>query len=357
MIAGIDLGTTNSLAGLMESGFPVLVADEDGRRLTPSAVFFEKTGAPVVGWSALELRESDPSHCVTSVKRLVGRRANELPDPLPAYALGPGPGGWLNVLIDDVPHSPEKISSLILSKLKADLERSCGKSIDRAVITVPAYFNDAQRAATKRAGELAGFTVERILSEPTAAALAYGLDRLGEKARIAVYDLGGGTFDVSILELNRGVFEVLSTHGDTRLGGDDLDEALAAGWGITIQDAAKIKCALCEAVSVEVSGKNFTRLDLEKICLPILERTRAHCRRALADARLEPSDLDSVILVGGATRMPLEDGTADFFELEAGEIFSRDFDGVGFAEGAFDFGRVLDRDPPPCSECRVEVVA
>ncbi len=305
MIAGIDLGTTNSLAGLMESGFPVLVADEDGRRLTPSAVFFGKSGEPLVGRPALELRESDPSRCVTSVKRLVGRRANELPDPSPAYALAPGPGGWLHVLIDGTPHSPEKISALILSKLKADLERSCGNSVDRAVITVPAYFNDAQRAATKRAGELAGFTVERILSEPTAAALAYGLDRLGEKARIAVYDLGGGTFDVSILELNRGVFEVLSTHGDTRLGGDDLDEALAAKWEIPVADAAKIKCALGEAESLESNGKHLTRLELERICRPVLERTRAHCRRALADARLEPSDLDSVILVGGATRMPL----------------------------------------------------
>jgi molecular chaperone DnaK len=200
---------------------------------------------------------------------------------------------------------PEDISARILSKLKADLERSCGQPVDRAVITVPAYFNDAQRAATKRAGELAGFTVERILSEPTAAALAYGLDRLGDKARVAIYDLGGGTFDVSILELNCGVFEVLSTHGDTRLGGDDLDEALAAGCGIGISEAGKIKCALSDAESCEFFGKTYLRSALEALCEPLIERTRAHCLRALADARLEPSDLDAVVLVGGATRMPL----------------------------------------------------
>ena len=305
MIAGIDLGTTHSLAGLMESGFPMLVADESGNRLTPSAVYFEKSGGVLVGWPALEKRSFDPARCITSVKRLIGRRAGETPDPMPAYPVGNGPGGWMHVLVDGEPHSPEDLSARILSKLKADLERASGQAIDRAVITVPAYFNDAQRAATKRAGELAGFTVERILSEPTAAALAYGLDRLGEKARVAVYDLGGGTFDVSILELNRGVFEVLSTHGDTRLGGDDLDEALAAGWGIDPAEAGKIKCALSEAGSVEHSGKSYARPSLESLCLPLIERTRAHCRRALADARLEPSDLDAVILVGGATRMPL----------------------------------------------------
>ena len=305
MIAGIDLGTTHSLAGLMEGGFPILVADESGNRLTPSAVYFEKSGDPLVGWPALEKRGADPARCVTSVKRLIGRRATETPDPMPAYPLGNGPGGWMHVLIDEVPRLPEDISARILSKLKADLERSCGQPVDRAVITVPAYFNDAQRAATKRAGELAGFAVERILSEPTAAALAYGLDRLGDKARVAIYDLGGGTFDVSILELNCGVFEVLSTHGDTRLGGDDLDEALAAGWGIGISEAGKIKCALSDAESCDFFGKTYLRSALEALCQPLIERTRAHCLRALADARLEPSDLDAVVLVGGATRMPL----------------------------------------------------
>ncbi len=305
MIAGIDLGTTHSLAGVMESGFPVLVADGAGCRLTPSAVWFGASGDTLVGRLALEKCHTDPSRVVTSVKRLIGRRASEKIEPLPAYPTGPGSGGWMNVLINGAARSPEEISALILAKLKADLERACGRSVDRAVITVPAYFNDAQRAATKRAGELAGFSVERLLAEPTAAALAYGLDRLGEKARVAVYDLGGGTFDVSILELNGGVFEVLATNGDTRLGGDDFDAALAAGWGIAVSEACRIKCDLSDTESVEFSGKTHTRSDLEAMCRPILERTRANCLRSLADARLEAKDLNAVVLVGGATRMPL----------------------------------------------------
>jgi molecular chaperone DnaK len=185
------------------------------------------------------------------------------------------------------------------------MKRFCGKVVDRAVITVPAYFNDAQRSATKRAGELAGFSVERILSEPTASALAYGLDRLGGRARVAVYDLGGGTFDISVLELNGGVFEVLATNGDTRLGGDDLDAALAAEWGIAAHEAERIKRVLGEAESVSESGREFSRAELERVCLPIIERTRTHCLRSLSDADLKPGDLDAVVLVGGATRMPL----------------------------------------------------
>jgi molecular chaperone DnaK len=305
MIAGIDLGTTHSLAGVMESGFPVLVPDEAGRRLTPSAVWFGTSGETLVGRPALEKCDTDPSRVVTSVKRLVGRRASEKIEPLPPYPIGLGSGGWMNVLIDGIARPPEEISALILAKLKADLERACGRSVDQAVITVPAYFNDAQRAATKRAGELAGFSVERLLAEPTAAALAYGLDRLGEKARVAVYDLGGGTFDVSILELNEGVFEVLATNGDTRLGGDDFDAALAAGWGIPVSEARRIKCDLSVSESVEFTAKTYTRSELEAVCRPIVERTRAHCLRSLADARLEAKDLNAVVLVGGATRMPL----------------------------------------------------
>jgi molecular chaperone DnaK len=305
MIAGIDLGTTHSLAGMMESGFPVLVTDEAGRRLTPSAVWFATSGETLVGWPALEKCDTDPSRVVTSVKRLVGRRASEKIEPLPPYPIGLGSGRWMNVLIDGIARPPEEISALILAKLKADLERACGRSVDQAVITVPAYFNDAQRAATKRAGELAGFSVERLLAEPTAAALAYGLDRLGEKARVAVYDLGGGTFDVSILELNEGVFEVLATNGDTRLGGDDFDAALAAGWGIPVSETRRIKCDLSDSESVEFTAKTYTRSELEAVCRPIVERTRAHCLRSLADARLEAKDLNAVVLVGGATRMPL----------------------------------------------------
>ena len=305
MIAGIDLGTTHSLVGLMESGFPVLIADSEGRRLTPSAVWFPKGGEPVVGWAALEQKATQPALVVTSIKRLIGRRPGEVSEVSKCSAIEAGADGALRVLVGEQALRPEEISALILSKLKSDLEKSCGVPVDRAVITVPAYFNDAQRAATKRAGELAGFTVERILSEPTAAALAYGLDRLGERSKVAVYDLGGGTFDISVLELNCGVFEVLSTNGDTALGGDDLDAALAKFWNISLIDAEKIKRALTDSESFEWDGRTFLRSELEAICLPLIERTRRHCLRSLSDAHLETSALDAVVLVGGATRMPL----------------------------------------------------
>ena len=305
MIAGIDLGTTHSLVGLMESGFPVLIADSEGRRLTPSAVWFPKGGEPVVGWAALEQKATQPALVVTSIKRLIGRRPGEVSEASTGSAIEAGADGSLRVLVGEQALRPEEISALILSKLKSDLEKSCGVPVDRAVITVPAYFNDAQRAATKRAGELAGFTVERILSEPTAAALAYGLDRLGERSKVAVYDLGGGTFDISVLELNCGVFEVLSTNGDTALGGDDLDTALAKFWNISLIDAEKIKRALTDSESFEWDGRTFLRSELEAICLPLIERTRRHCLRSLSDAHLETSALDAVVLVGGATRMPV----------------------------------------------------
>ena len=305
MIAGIDLGTTHSLVGLMESGFPVLIADSEGRRLTPSAVWFPKGGEPVVGWAALEQKATQPALVVTSIKRLIGRRPGEVSEVSKCSAIEAGADGALRVLVGEQALRPEEISALILSKLKSDLEKSCGVPVDRAVITVPAYFNDAQRAATKRAGELVGFTVERILSEPTAAALAYGLDRLGERSKVAVYDLGGGTFDISVLELNCGVFEVLSTNGDTALGGDDLDTALAKFWNISLIDAEKIKRALTDSESFEWDGRTFLRSELEAICLPLIERTRRHCLRSLSDAHLETSALDAVVLVGGATRMPV----------------------------------------------------
>ncbi len=266
MIVGIDLGTTNSLIGAMDAGFPVLFADAEGRRLRPSAVAFgeaAEAGAPVVGWAALTRPDA-----VTSIKREMGS---------PTRRHG---------------RTPEEISALILADLKATAERALGAEVREAVITVPAYFNDAQRAATKRAGELAGLEVRRLLAEPTAAALAYGLDKLGEHSKVAVYDLGGGTFDISILELAGGVFQVLSTHGDTRLGGDDLDAAIAAALGISRGEARAAKERDAVADVAAIGG-------------PILERTRGHCLRAMADAGLEAADLDAVVLVGGATRMPV----------------------------------------------------
>ncbi len=304
MTVGIDLGTTHSLVGTMDSGFPILLADDQGRRLTPSAVYFPKSGEPVVGWNALAAREEHPDRVVTSIKRLIGTRFAELAPPLPTFPIAASQD-LAAVNLDGRLWLPEEISALILGKLKRDAERALGAPVDNAVITVPAYFHDAQRAATKRAGELAGLTVERIVSEPTAAALAYGLDRLGEKSRVAVYDLGGGTFDVSLLELNVGVFEVLATNGDTRLGGDDLDAALSAAWDLPIAEAERLKRLLSEVEQTETQGRTFTRSEMDAICRPILERTRRHCIRSLADARLSTAELDAVILVGGATRMPL----------------------------------------------------
>ncbi|MGI8603109.1 MAG: Hsp70 family protein [Verrucomicrobiales bacterium] len=307
LIAGIDLGTTNSLIGVVDSGFPIVLADENGLRLTSSVVHFSADGSPpLAGELAVRRRRLDPERTVTSIKRLMGQTGRI------------GPSQLL----------PEEISSVILKRLKTYAEEAMQREITRAVITVPAYFNDAQRTATKRAGELAGFHVERILNEPTAAALAYGLDKLGERSRIAVYDLGGGTFDISILELREGVFEVLATAGDTQLGGDDIDAAIlgvltsefsrplslaarARLWEAAI--AAKHALSSDEAHTIALpfleGGFNFeyslTRAELESIARPIIERTRHFCLRALADARIEFSDLDEVILVGGVTRMPL----------------------------------------------------
>ncbi|HEY6675357.1 MAG TPA: Hsp70 family protein, partial [Terrimicrobium sp.] len=305
MIVGIDLGTTNSLIGAMDAGFPILFSDELGRRLTPSVVYFPQDGDPIVGYEALQFEEA-----IYSVKRLMGRKIGE------SECAGRGvgaPGDSVRLLAGGRIVSPEDVSAAILRKLKRDAERSLGSSIERAVITVPAYFNDAQRAATKRAGEAAGFVVERLLAEPTAAALAYGLDRLTEHTKVAVYDLGGGTFDVSVLELSGRVFEVLATNGDTHLGGDDIDAAIAERCGVSRTAAEAIKREFSESEPHEFS---ISPALFESICRPIIERTRLHCLRSLQDAGLKPEDLDEVILAGGATRMPL---VRDFVQ----EIFGK----------------------------------
>ncbi|MFZ1218821.1 MAG: molecular chaperone DnaK [Chthoniobacterales bacterium] len=340
-VVGIDLGTTNSLIGVMDSGFPILIADRNGARMTPSVVHFPAEGAPLVGQSAARMRVLKPRDTIYSIKRFMGLRGDELreADLEVSYALERKSGQPVRIDANGRSYSPEEISALILGKVKGDAETALGHSISRAVITVPAYFNDAQRSATKRAGELAGFAVERIVNEPTAAALAYGLDKLKGQHRIAVFDLGGGTFDISILELNNGVFEVLATNGNTRLGGDDVDRALLESISETGRNAAssageaglskrrpesmtRLLKALVEAkhrlsteeeVSIDIpffdGAKSFhyllTRDELERIARPIIEQTRAHCRRSLADAKTAPADLDEVILVGGMTRMPL----------------------------------------------------
>jgi molecular chaperone DnaK len=334
-IVGIDLGTTNSLIGIMDAGFPILLADEKGSRLTPSVVYFPKSGEPIVGNAANRMRILEPLRTVYSVKRLIGRRTGETEKESFNYPVISRDGQTV-IDVEGTLYRPEDISSIILQKLKRDAELALDRPVGRAVITVPAYFNDLQRQSTKRAGELAGFTVERIINEPTAAALAYGLDRLGDRSKIAVYDLGGGTFDISILELNEGVFRVLSTNGNTRLGGDDidrelirllkeriisrhpevradLDEPLFAARLRDLSHDAKLRLSDEEAVQVDIpflpGNRRFsyllTRSELDAIVRPLLRRTRGHCLRSLDDAKIAPRELDEVILVGGVTRMPV----------------------------------------------------
>ena len=334
-IVGIDLGTTNSLVGVMDAGFPVLIADAEGRRLTPSVVHFPGADQPpIVGAAAKRIRGLKPKETVSSIKRFMGRRGSELSqeEMIVSYPVAGQGSEPVRVELHGRAWSPEEISAEVLKKLKGDVERSLGESVSRAVITVPAYFNDAQRNATKEAGKLAGFEVERIVNEPTAAALAYGLDRLKQKSKIAVYDLGGGTFDISILELNEGVFQVLSTNGNTRLGGDDIDAALtdelarrlAAKLQTNVDAAliarlheeaetAKIRLSTEAETKVEIpfaKGEQsfstvITRAELETLARPVVQKTRGNCLRSLSDAKLKPADLDDVILVGGQTRMPM----------------------------------------------------
>ena len=354
-IVGIDLGTTNSLVATVDSGIPFVIADTQGRRLTPSVVHFPSANSDaIVGHEANRIRLIKPAETVYSVKRFMGRRGADIAqeEMLVTYPVKADNSGAVTIPIHGKNYSPDEISAEILKKLKRDAENYFGEAVTRAVITVPAYFNDAQRNATKRAGEMAGFTVERIVNEPTAAALAYGLDKLQEKSKIAVYDLGGGTFDLSILELNEGMFQVLATNGNTRLGGDDLDKRMVeflvetiAGSGAgfqpvslnlnvqkrqagslshhenpailsRIREAAELaKIKLSSETEVEIVLPFLTpdfsfsyklkRTELENLTRDIIARTRPHCLRALADAKLEAKDLDQVVLVGGQTRMPL----------------------------------------------------
>ncbi|MEJ0090752.1 MAG: Hsp70 family protein [Limisphaerales bacterium] len=380
-IVGIDLGTTNSLVATVDSGIPFVIADANGRRLTPSVVHWPAAdAAAVVGQEANRVRLVKPAETVYSVKRFMGRRGAEISDEEKSvtYPLNCVGGGAATIPIHGKNYSPEEISAEVLKKLKRDAKDYFGEPVTRAVITVPAYFNDAQRNATKRAGELAGFTVERIVNEPTAAALAYGLDKLKEKSKIAVYDLGGGTFDLSILELSEGVFQVLATNGNTRLGGDDLDKKLVdflvekirgAGGSALLGSAAapvdeastaarevralpilsrireaaeQAKIKLSSETEVEIAlpfltpdfsfSYKLTRSELENLTREIIARTRPHCLRALADAKLDPKDLDQIILVGGQTRMPLVRkfvgelfGCADFEETRGSLRIGSDF--------------------------------
>ena len=315
MIVGIDLGTTHSAIGVVDSGFPILLADEEGKRIMPSVVWFGTDGSVEVGRKAQRRRATDAGRVISSVKRWMGE----------------------DVVLDAVGKSPEEVSAEILKELKRIAEWRIGAEVTKAVITVPAYFNDGQRAATKRAGELAGLEVMRIINEPTAAALAYGLDKLKDKARVAVYDLGGGTFDLTILEMEGGVFQVLATHGDTRLGGDDVDamirDALLAAAGEVpeeirwrfMEEAEKAKRALTEADEVTVRipfydgsrslEKTITRAELDAMTKGWIARTLKCCQQAMHDSGLSLGDLDAVVLVGGSTRMPaVREAVAEFFQ-------------------------------------------
>ncbi len=309
-VVGIDLGTTHSLVAKVTDGKPEVVVDYGKSAVMPSVVYFPEAGSPVVGEDALPYLESDPENTVFSIKRWMGEGQYHASP----YRVVPTPDG-VRVVVRGREYTPVEISALILSELKSRAEHRLKTPVRRAVVTVPAYFNDAQRQATKEAAKVAGLDVLRIVNEPTAAALAYGFGRNADESKtIAVYDFGGGTFDVTILRLENGIFEVLSTCGDVFLGGDDLDRAIAQHWGdpglrLLAEEAKKAVCAGQNfSVQANVRGKNRPlALDaptFETLARPYIDRTLDACRTALADAQLNPRDLDAVVLVGGSTRAP-----------------------------------------------------
>ena len=337
-ILGIDLGTTNSCMAVMEHGDATVIPNAEGNRTTPSVVAFTKTGERLVGTTAKRQAVTNPTQTIFSIKRLMGRKYSEMADEarLLPYKVVEAKNGDAHVQIGDKTYSPQEISAMILQKLKADAEAYLGEKITEAVITVPAYFNDSQRQATKDAGRIAGLEVKRIINEPTAASLAYGMDKKKDE-KIAVYDLGGGTFDISILELGDGVFEVKATNGDTHLGGDDYDQVII-NWlvdnfkketGVDLRNdqmalqrlkeaAEKAKCELSSAQSTEINlpfitadatgpkhlTETLTRSTLEQLTESLSARSKTPCMNCLRDAGLDKSQINEVILVGGMTRMP-----------------------------------------------------
>ncbi|MBS1915936.1 MAG: molecular chaperone DnaK [Bacteroidetes bacterium] len=338
-IIGIDLGTTNSCVAVMEGNEPVVIANDEGRRTTPSVVAFLKNGERKVGDPAKRQAITNPVNTIMSVKRFMGRRFDEVTSEIShwSYKVVKGDNNTCRIDIDGRQYTPQEISAMILQKMKKTAEDYLGSEVTEAVITVPAYFNDAQRQATKEAGEIAGLNVRRIVNEPTAAALAYGLDKAGKDEKIAVFDLGGGTFDISILELGDGVFEVKSTNGDTHLGGDDFDKVVMDWLADEFKkdenvDLRKDPMALqrlkeaAEKAKVELSSsseteinlpyitavdgvpkhlvKKLTRAKFEQLSDTLFERCLKPCEQALKDAGLSASQIDEVILVGGSTRIP-----------------------------------------------------
>jgi molecular chaperone DnaK len=337
-IIGIDLGTTNSCVAVMEGGEPVVIPNQEGGRITPSVVAFTKGGERLVGLTAKRQAITNPSNTVYSIKRFMGRKYDEVQREISEvpYEVVNGPNGDARVRAGGKEYSPPEISALVLQKMKQTAEDYLGEKVTDAVITVPAYFNDSQRQATKDAGRIAGLNVRRIINEPTAASLAYGLDKKKDE-KIAVFDLGGGTFDISILEIGDGVFEVKSTNGDTHLGGDDFDQRVIdwmadefkKQYGIDLKTDAmalqrlkeageRAKCELSTAletainlpfITADASGPKhltmtLTRSKLEQLVDDLVERTMGPCQQAMTDAKLTPAEIDEVILVGGQTRMP-----------------------------------------------------
>ena len=347
-VIGIDLGTTNSCVSVVEGGTPIVIVNGEGKRTTPSVISF-KDGERVIGDPAKRQSVTNPNNTVYSVKRFIGsnykevsKEAKKMP-----YTVNKGSSGNVLININDKDYVPQEISAIVLQNLKKTAEDYLGETVTKAVITVPAYFNDAQRNATKEAGEIAGLEVLRIINEPTAAALAYGMDKEGDK-KIAVYDLGGGTFDISILDMGDGVFEVLSTNGDTHLGGDNFDETLIE-WmtnefktesGIDVSNdsmatqrlreaAEKAKIELSTSTSTEINlpylsagaegpkhfVKKLTRSEFERMVEDLVKKTISPCRKAVKDAGIKVSDIDEVILVGGSTRIPcIQDAVEKYFK-------------------------------------------
>ena len=342
-IIGIDLGTTNSVVAIMEGGEPVVIANQEGDRTTPSVIAFTKDGETLVGAPARNQRVTNPERTIYSVKRFMGRRHSEVggEEKMVPYKVVGGANEYVKIEVGDQTFTPQEISAKTLRKLKEAAESYLGHKVNKAVITVPAYFNDAQRQATKDAGQIAGLEVARIINEPTAAAMAYGLDKGQKEQKIVVFDLGGGTFDVSVLELNdedgMKVFEVISTNGDTHLGGDDFDEVLIHHVADEFKksngvDLRKDVMALqrlqeaCEKAKKELSSRpqtdinlpfitadasgpkhlqmTITRAKFEELTDPLIDRCRRPVEQALKDAKMSPSEIDEVILVGGSTRIP-----------------------------------------------------
>ena len=339
-IIGIDLGTTNSCVSVMEGNEPVVIPNAEGKRTTPSVIAFVEGGEIKVGDPAKRQAVTNPTKTISSIKRFMGSKFSESKNDAKrsAYKVVKGDNDTSRVDIDGRLYTPQELSAMILQKMKKTAEDYLGTSVSEAVVTVPAYFNDAQRQATKEAGEISGLKVQRIINEPTAAALAYGLDKSNKDQKIAVYDLGGGTFDISILELGDGVFEVLSTNGDTRLGGDDFDDAIIQWLAFEYEEeqgmdlrkdpmalqrlkeaAEKAKIELSSSTQTEINlpyitatdagpkhlVKTLTRSKFEQLCSDLVKRSMEPVKKALKDAGINKSDINEVILVGGSTRIPV----------------------------------------------------